>query len=507
MAFLKQKFVYRIGIFGAFLFLMPLSNCTFKKAFEPNWESINSRKTPQWWIDAKFGIFIHWGLYSVPSYSPVGTYAEWYWNRINKDNKSMQLKGDFRIPDSDQVKAFHENRYGANFPYSEFASQFKAELFQPKHWADVFKRSGAKYVVLGSKHHDGFALWPSEEAKRSWGKAWNALDTGPKRDVLGDLTEAVRDAGLEMGFYYSLYEWYNPLYRSDFSRYVDEHMHPQFKDLVSRYRPSVIFADGEWLHSSKAWKAEQLLAWLFNESPVADKVVINDRWGKETRHKHGGYYTTEYGAGLPNAAHPWEESRGMGTSYGFNRSETLKDYSSSQRLILTLVDTVSRGGNLLLNVGPTADGRIPVIMEDRLNRIGNWLRVNGEAIYGTSPYKKPVQWSSGRQLSTIVSTHGFSDYDIIEQVFSPKPGDARKELFFTMKEGVLYAISPYLPKEFIFINDLTLSKKSKITLLGIEDSNLKWEQIDDNVKVFIPYIYPQDLSFREAFVFRIDKWN
>ena len=504
MTFLKKKFVYRIGAFGAFLFLIPLSTCTFEKAFEPNWESINSRKTPQWWIDAKFGIFVHWGLYSVPSYSPVGTYAGWYWNRINKDNKFMQLEGDFRIPDSDQVKAFHKNRYGANFPYSEFASQFKAELFQPEHWADVFKRSGAKYVVLTSKHHEGFALWPSKEANRSWGKAWNAVDTGPKRDVLGDLTEAVRDAGLEMGFYYSLYEWYNPLYRSDFLRYVDEHMHPQFKDLVSRYRPSVIFADGEWLHSSKDWKAEQLIAWLFNESPVADKVVINDRWGKETRHKHGGYYTTEYGAGLPDAAHPWEESRGMGTSYGFNRSETLKDYSSSQRLILTLVDTVSRGGNLLLNVGPTADGRIPVIMEDRLSRIGNWLRVNGEAIYGTSPYKKPAQWSSGRQLSTSVSTHGFSDYDIIEQVFSPQSGDARKELFFTMKEGVLYAISPHLPKEFILINDLTLSKTSKITLLGLEDSNLKWEQVDDSVKVFIPYIYPQDLGFREAFVFRID---
>ena len=504
MEFRKKKFVYRIGAFGALLFLMPLSTCTFEKVYEPNWESINSRKTPQWWIDAKFGIFIHWGLYSVPSYSPVGTYAGWYWNRINKDNQSMQLEGDFSIPDSDQVKAFHENRYGANFPYSEFASQFKAELFQPEHWADVFKRSGAKYVVLTSKHHEGFALWPSEEANRSWGKAWNALDTGPKRDVLGDLTEAVRDAGLEMGFYYSLYEWYNPLYRSDFLRYVDEHMHPQFKDLVSRYRPSVIFADGEWLHSSKDWKAEQLIAWLFNESPVANKVVINDRWGKETRHRHGGYYTTEYGAGLPDAAHPWEESRGMGTSYGFNRSETLKDYSSSQRLILTLVDTVSRGGNLLLNVGPTADGRIPVIMEDRLNRIGNWLRVNGEAIYGTSPYKKPAQWSSGRQLSTTVSTHGFSDYDIIEQVFSPQSGDARKELFFTTKEGVLYAISPHLPKEFIFINDLTLSKTSKITLLGLEDSNLKWEQVDDSVKVFIPYIYPQDLGFREAFVFRID---
>ena len=122
-------------------------------------------------------------------------------------------------------------------PYQNFAPQFRAELFDPDHWADVFARSGAKYVALTSKHHEGFALWPSKEASATWGRPWNAVETGPKRDMLGDLTEAVRRKGLKMGFYYSLYEWYNPLWLSDKPRYIREHMFPQFKDLVTRYKP------------------------------------------------------------------------------------------------------------------------------------------------------------------------------------------------------------------------------------------------------------------------------
>jgi hypothetical protein len=163
-----------------------------------------------------------------------------------------------------------------------------------------------------------------------------------------------------MGFYFSLYEWFNPLWlRKIRTSTCERHMFPQFKDLVTRYSPSVIFSDGEWELPPSKWHAPELLAWLYNDSPVADKVVVNDRWGKETRHTHGGYYTTEYGAGLPARRIAWEENRGIGHSYGYNRNENLDDYATGQRLLLTLLDTVSRGGNLLLNVGPTADGRIP----------------------------------------------------------------------------------------------------------------------------------------------------
>ena len=266
--------------------------------------------------------------------------------------------------------------YGADYAYQNFAPQFRAELFDPDHWADVFQHSGAKYVVLTSKHHEGFALWPSKEASATWGRPWNAVEIGPKRDLLGDLTDAVRRKGLRMGIYYSLYEWYNPLWLYDKPRYVREHMFPQFKDVVTRYKPSIIFSDGEWELPSAEWRSPELLAWLFNESPVKDEVVINDRWGKDTRHKHGGYWTTEYTAGMSGMDHPWEESRGMGFSYGYNRAERSERLSHRARTGDHAGRPVSRGGNLLLDIGPDADGTIPVVMEERLH--ADWRLAEGQ---------------------------------------------------------------------------------------------------------------------------------
>ena len=318
-----------------------------------------------------------------------------------KDNK----------PNSLGTWYFHRKTYGENFPYFDFAPMFKAELYDPDHWADVFAKSGARYVVLTSKHHDGFALWPSEHASKGLGDGrgipWRPA---PKRDLLGDLTTAVRAKGLRMGFYYSLYEWYNPLYLKDHKKYATEHMGPQFKDVVTRYKPSIIFSDGEWEMNSTDWKAPELLAWLFNDSPVANEVVVDDRWGKDTRHKHGSYYTTEYTAGLENVDKPWEENRGMGFSYGYNRTETVNDYRTARELTLMLVDLVSRGGNLLLDIGPAADGTIPTIMEERLLQMGAWLKVNGDAIYGTKPWKRTRQWSGG-EVPQLKQSQFMEHYD------------------------------------------------------------------------------------------------
>src|SRR3954463_7684473 len=144
-----------------------------------------------------------------------------------------------RPPSRPARGAYHQKQYGAAFNYQDLAPQFHAELFEPDHWADVFQRSGAKYVAITSKHHEGFALWPSKEASATWGRPWNSVEIGPKRDLLGDLTDAVRRKGLHMGFYYSLYEWYNPLWLSDKPRYISQHMAPQFKDVVTRYKPDI----------------------------------------------------------------------------------------------------------------------------------------------------------------------------------------------------------------------------------------------------------------------------
>ncbi len=492
---MRSRFVYLLAFS-----LFAITTCHSQVKYDPNWESLDKRPTPQWWTDAKFGIFIHWGLYAVPSYTKVGNYSEWYWNQLaiepaNRQSNSYKVHKD--------VKDFHERVYGKAFSYQDFAPMFKAELFDPEQWAALFERSGAKYIVLTSKHHDGYTLWPSAEADRSWGRPWNSVDTGPQRDLLGELTDAVNETSVKMGIYFSIYEWFNPLYNTDKSLYVDKHYIPQFKDVVSRYKPAVIFSDGEWEESDKLWKSESLLAWLYNEAPNKDYVIVNDRWGKDSRHQHGGYYTTEYGAGLPNATHAWEESRGMGFSYGYNRAESIEDYNSAKALIFMLIDIVSRGGNFLLDIGPTGDGRIPVIMQERLVEMGEWLKVNGEAIYGTTTWKKTEQWSEGEQYEVKGGQYQVLDYDILKLTVSPEEGKAVKEVFFTKKGNAVYAISPKFPTGQLVIKDLQAASGARVTLLGYAQT-IKWKQQGKDLVISVPNVRPGEMAVDYGFVFKVD---
>jgi alpha-L-fucosidase len=458
--------------------------------YEPKWESLDKRPCPEWFLDAKFGIFIHWGVYSVPSWGEVGQYAEWYWNRMaNKkdDNPWWQ---------------FHKKRYGENFEYQDFAPRFRCELFNADQWADIFARSGAKYIVPTSKHHEGYCLWPSAEASKTWGRPWNAMEIGPKRDLMGELAEATRKRGVKFGFYYSLYEWFNPLWISDRARYVDEHMTPQFKDVVTRYKPAIIFSDGEWDLDSKAWKSESLLAWLYNQSPCRDEVVVNDRWGKECRHHHGGYWTTEYAAGLKDGSHAWEESRGMGFSYGYNRAERIDSYKSSREFILVLCDLVSRGGNLLLDIGPNGDGTIPVIMEQRLLEIGDWLKVNGEAIYGTRYAGRSCQWSEGKRPGQQFGEF-MVKYNLMEQVGQKAKGEmAVKQAFFTKKPGALYAILPGWPGKTMTLRDVKVPAGAVVSLLGVP-GELKFAVDGATLTVTMPDLGPEDAPCRHAYTLKI----
>ena len=361
----------------------------------PMWESLDKRPLPAWFSAAKFGIFIHWGVYSVPAWRPLGderyaSYAEWYYASVIGD---MQQGGD----------AFHKARYGHDFEYRDFGPLFTAEFFDADYWADLFRCSGAGYVVLTSKHHDGYCLWP---CKSPYKKNWNSFDVGPRRDLLGELSSAVRKQGLKMGLYYSIIEWESTWthrdpsgyyvdqrlvdkYRIPEDEYVDKHLMPQLRELVENYQPALIFSDGgEWDGSEEYWQTKEFLAWLYNEAPNKDEVVVNDRWAKDMPGKHGDYFSSEYqDTDAVGGDHPWEESRGVGGSYGYNRAENIDDYSTSRELVHELIDVVGRGGNFLLNIGPTADGRIPVVMQDRLRGIGAWLAVNGEAIYGTRQWR------------------------------------------------------------------------------------------------------------------------
>jgi alpha-L-fucosidase len=470
--------------------------------FEPTWASIDNRPSPAWYTDAKFGIFVHWGVYSVPAFAPVKAkgqtpYAEWYWHSLT-DGKQAKSPNGSGVATWD----FHKKVYGPDFPYFDFAPMFRAELYNPDRWADLFVKAGAKYVALTSKHHEGFTLWKNEQANRSWGRPWNSVDIGPKRDLLLDLTEAGRRNGLQMGIYYSLYEWYNPLWVSDKARYVSEHLFPQFKDVVEHVKPAIIFSDGEWELTSAEWRSPELLAWLFNESSIAGNVVIDDRWGKDTRHKHGGYYTTEYTSGMQDATRPWEESRGMGFSYGYNRAETLTDYHTDRQLLLMLIDIVSRGGNLLLDIGPRADGEIPVVMEERLMQIGNWLHPNGEAIYGTRAWQRAAQWSAGTRPH-LEQSEFMSEYDISKLVDDPPTGTARVESFFTSKGNTVYAIVPRWPgPEFVIENAATASG-AKCSLLET-GQDLAIRTTGKAVHVTIPQELQLHMPHREAYVIKIE---
>jgi alpha-L-fucosidase len=470
--------------------------------YEADWESLDQRPTPLWFRNAKFGIFIHWGVYSVPCWAAVGVpneqqYAEWYWKLLT-EGKSLPAGAP-----GGATWRFHERVYGPNFDYQDFASLFRAELFDPDQWAETLSVSGARYVVLTSKHHDGFALWPSAEASRGYRRPWNSVEIGPKRDLLGELTDAVRRKGLRMGIYYSLYEWYNALWLSDKLRYVKQHMHRQFKEVVSRYKPGLIFADGEWELTSAEWGSPELLAWLFNESPTKQEVVVNDRWGKDTRHRHGGYWTTEYTAGMSAAAHAWEESRGMGYSYGYNRAERAEDYRTGRELVLMLVDVVSRGGNLLLGIGPTADGRIPVIMEQRLLDIGRWLMVNGEAIYGTSPWTRTRQWSAGQRPKVKYNKEFMAPYDVLKLVEAPSAGGAAIEAFFTSRDNSIHAILPRWPDQTFTVRGIDARRVRTVGLLGGPVS-LRFEPVKDGVLVELPEM-PEALMAQPAWVLKISQ--
>jgi alpha-L-fucosidase len=446
---------------------MSITVISSTQPYQSNWESINSRPIPEWFQDVKFGIFIHWGLYAVPAWAPANEdigiyakYAEWYWWR-------MMNTGDTA---GKMFREYHNKMYGENFKYQDFAPMFKAEHFDPAQWAELFKKAGARYVVLTSKHHEGFTLWPSPQ---SWN--WNSMDIGPHRDICGDLSSAVKDAGLHMGFYYSLYEWFNPLYRSNLEQYVDHHMLPQMKDLVTRYEPDIIWPDGEWDHPSEAWKSAEFLAWLYNESPVKDRVVVNDRWGKESRGKLGGYYTTEYdlvhdGHGLSNPDHPWEECRGIGTSFGYNRIETPENYMTSEGLVHLLVEKVAAGGNLLLNVGPTADGRIPAIQQQRLLDMGQWLDINGESIYGTRKWEDAAQ----NELENV---------------------------YFTRKGSDLYVICTKFPDVPIKVNGT--KRSGRATMLGF-GGQVKSRGGSGSITITPPEITPATNPSEHAWVFRLE---
>ncbi|KAK3734282.1 hypothetical protein QZH41_015136 [Actinostola sp. cb2023] len=321
---------------------------------------------------------MHWGVYSVPSFGQGGgAAAEWFWWYLREKSK----------PYVD----FMAKNYPPGFKYADFAPMFHAEFFDPNQWADLLAKSGAEYYVLTSKHHDGFTNWPSKE---SWN--WNSVNTGPHRDLVGDLAKAIRQkSNVTFCLYFSLFEFFHPYYLEDADngfhtqKYVNEIMLPQLYDIINNYKPEYLWTDGDWLASSEYFRSTDFLAWLYNESPVKDTVVVNDRWGNDTRCKHGGVYTCSdrFNPGVLQS-HKFEDATTADKlSWGYRRNMNIGDLHTAKAILEEMIIAISCGGNFLLNVGPTHDGRIDAVFQERLLQIGEWLAVNGEAIYKSKPWR------------------------------------------------------------------------------------------------------------------------
>jgi alpha-L-fucosidase len=420
------------------------------KAYEPTIESLDRHALPQWYDDAKLGIFIHWGLYSVPGWAPLASqdylasnpYAEWYLNTMRIDGSPTQK--------------YHREHYGADYDYYNFAPIFDREIqkWNPDAWAKVFRAAGAKYVVLTTKHHDGFTLWPSATKNPTL----PADRQHAARDIVGELTSAVRKQGLRMGLYYSGgYDWTfvpGPIrVNADFekmkpqSEAYGKYVDAQMRELIASYQPAVLWNDIDY---PKSGHPLEIMAEYYNALPDG---VIDNRFGV----KHSDFGTPEYQTESKINPKKWEECRGLGQSFGYNRAEGEAETISASDLIHLLVDIVSKNGNLLLDVGPEADGTIPAVQMERLQALGDWMRVNSDAIYGTHPWKR-------------------AEGETVEKI----------PVRFTQKNGQVFAILlGDVKTDAVILKDVRATPGSKVTLLGNE-SPLEWSQQGTDIKMVLP---------------------
>ncbi len=390
---------------------------TGKSSRPAPWDFLE-RDVPAWFGDAKLGVFIHWGPYSVPAWAePTGElgtvdgptwfrhnpYAEWYFNTI-------------RLPGS-PARAHHAEMY-AGAPYDDFLDAWKAEEFDPGDWAALFARAGARYVVPTTKHHDGITLWDAPGTGTR-----NTVHRGPGRDLVAEIAEATRAAGMRFGVYYSggldwgVTRWLPPHESPDsvrgvrpvdaaYAAYADLHV----RDLIERYRPDVLWNDIEWPDAGKH-DGTHGLARLFRDYYAAvPEGVVNDRWGDT----HRDYRTSEYQEGRDHEdAGAWENCRGLGFSFGYNRAEDESVVLDGPQVVRHLLDVVARGGNLLLNVGPDAAGRIPAIQRRTLEALGDWMTANGTAVHGSRPLDptaaRPSDEPWVRWTRTGETAHAFVD--------------------------------------------------------------------------------------------------
>jgi alpha-L-fucosidase len=370
-------------------------------AFEESPEDREARMA--WWKEARFGMFIHWGLYAVPAGSHRGV--------VSPRKNGEWIMNDLNIPIAE---------------YEKFANHFNPVAYDARQWVRIAKNAGMKYIVITSKHHDGFCLWDSKVTD------WDVVDrTIYGKDLLKELAEACREEGITLCFYYSIMDWYHPDAQAirepyynhgrnskdvnpAFPRYVEEFMKPQLEELLTNYGDiGVLWFDGEWIPDYTTEMGKDIDQFIRSIQP---DIIVNNRVDKGRRGHQGmnrdGVFAGDFGTPeqqIPDTGIPgedWEACMTMNDTWGFRSDD--HNWKSDEDLLYKLIDIVSKGGNFLLNVGPTKSGIIPGESVDRLNTIGAWLDVNGESIYGAeaSPVKRPA-WGRYTSKGDTVYAHIF----------------------------------------------------------------------------------------------------
>ena len=485
--------------------LKDVENADREGPYRADWESLKSYEAPEWYKDAKFGIFIHWGAYSVPAFG-----SEWY-------PRMMYVAG------SPEYR-HHIETYGKQdkFGYKDLIPMFKAEHFDPAAWAELFKKAGAKYVVPVAEHHDGFAMYDSGLSD------WTVAKMGPHRDTTGELAKAVRAAGLHFGVsshrvehnffmgpgraipsdvndpqYAMLYgpahnwvmnPWGTPL-NNDFTYVSAEWANDwlaRSAELVEKYHPDIVYFDWWIGQSSIRANLTRFAAFYYNNSlKYGDHVgVIN--YKDYAMQEHSGVLDLERGQLGDIRPLYWQTDTSVSNkSWGYIENDTFK---SPQFVVDQLIDIVSKNGNLLMNIGPRSDGTIPEQVQQVLLDVGAWLNVNGEAIYGTRP------WRTYGEGPTKVAAGSFHDTDVANY----KPEDFR----FTTKGDVLYVIGLAWPANGeAVVRGLAATVGSEpvasVALLG-GDASLRFEQRGDGLHVHLPtqppakYAYALRVKFARA---------
>ncbi len=456
--------------------------------FRADWQSLENYQVPEWYKDAKFGIFIHWGVYSVPAFG-----NEWY-------------PRNMYIPGTDEYK-HHITTYGMQdkFGYKDFIPMFKAEHFDPAKWAELFKASGAKYVVPVFEHHDGFAMYDSGLSD------WTAAKMGPHRDLMGDLAKAVRAEGLHLGasshrvehnfflgvgraiasdvndpanaaFYGPAHTWLENINNtplSDDFTYVSEAWTNDWlarsAEIVQKYHPDIMYFDW-WIGQPSVRPAITRFAAFYYDTMLASGGTVGIINYKDyAMQERAGVLDVERGQLSDIRPLYWQTDTSISNkSWGFIENDT---YKSPEFIIHQLVDIVSKNGNLLLNIGPKSDGTIPQAAQQVLLDIGAWLNMNGEAIYGTRP------WKVFGEGPTKTAAGAFHDADT-------KPYTS-EDFRFTTKGGSIYAIElgwPSSPEAVIHslaLNGAGAPKIESVALLGTAQT-LKFQQLADGLHIQLP---------------------